>query len=73
MCLRVDTARIYNDVGTVKEKIRDTSPEDAERPVKGARRAFISTLDRIFRASTIEAGNEAKRSSVELRSLAEFF
>jgi len=66
-------ARIYNDAGTVKEKIRDTSPEDAERPVKGAQRAFISTLDRIFRASTIEAGNEAKRSSVELRSLAEFF
>ena len=41
---------IYNDVGAVKEKIRDTSPEDAERPVKGARRAFIWTLDRTFRS-----------------------
>jgi hypothetical protein len=66
-------ARIYNDVGAVKEKTRDTSPEDAERPVKGARRAFISTLDRTFRVNTIENRNEAKRSSVELRSLAEFF
>jgi hypothetical protein len=55
---------IYNDVGAVKEKIRDTSPEDAERPVKGARRAFISTLDRTFRANTIETGT--KRNEVQM-------
>jgi hypothetical protein len=38
--------------------------------VKGARRAFISTLDATPDLLTIEGGNEAKRSTVELRSLA---
>ncbi len=43
------------------------------RGVKGARRAFISTLDAPPDPFIIERGNEAKRSSVELRSLAEDF
>jgi hypothetical protein len=37
--------------------------------VKGARRAFISTLDSPPDLFTMERGNEAKRSTVELRSL----
>src|SRR5262252_10351607 len=41
--------------------------------VKGALKAFISTLDSLPGSLTIERGNEAKRSSVELRSLVEGF
>jgi hypothetical protein len=37
--------------------------------VKGALKAFISTLDSLPGSLTIERENEAKRSSVELRSI----
>ena len=48
----------------------DASPGEVGRGVKGARRAFISTLDAPPDLFRIEHGNEAKRSTVELRSLA---
>src|SRR5215469_4109711 len=41
--------------------------------VKGALKAFILTLDSLPGSFTMERGNEAKRSSVELRSLVEGF
>src|SRR5205807_2660003 len=46
------------------------SPGEVGRGVKGARRAFISTLDAPPDLLRIERGDEAKRSAVELRSLA---
>jgi hypothetical protein len=46
------------------------SPGKVGRGIKGARRAFISTLDAPPDLFRIEGGNEAKRSTVELRSLA---
>jgi hypothetical protein len=45
------------------------SPGEVGSGVKGARRAFISTLDATPDLFSIEHGNEAKRSAVELRSL----
>src|SRR5215469_11594107 len=41
--------------------------------VKGAPKAFILALDSLPGSLTMERGNEAKRSSVELRSLVEGF
>jgi hypothetical protein len=41
--------------------------------VKGALKAFISTLDSLPGSLTIERRNEAKRSSVELRSIVASF
>jgi hypothetical protein len=63
---------IYEVVGRVNRK-KDRHLLSVGRAVKGARGAFILTLDGPPDLLTIERGNEAKRSSVELRSLPERF
>ena len=64
---------IYEVIGLVKPKNLHTSPFRSGKTVKGARRAFIWTLDSLPRFFTIERRNEAKRSSVKLRSIGEGF
>src|SRR5215472_10057095 len=54
------------------EKLHMSSFSSGET-VKGARRAFIWTLDSLPGSSQSSAGNEAKRSSVKLRSIVEGF
>jgi hypothetical protein len=66
---------IYEVIGLVNRKFRtqlllDSGGLSRARPARGA---FISTLDSLPESLTMEGGNEAKRSSVELRSLVEGF
>jgi uncharacterized membrane protein len=65
-------ALIYEVIGLVNIKFAHATVGSWEA-VKGAPKAFISTLDSLPGSLTIERGNEAKRSSVELRSLVEGF
>jgi len=61
---------IYEVIGLVNRKIAHVSFRSG-KTVKGARWAFIGTLDSLSRSFTIERRNEAKRSSVKLRSIVE--
>src|SRR5215831_8669044 len=67
------SALIYEVIGRVKSKICTHLLLGLGRRSRAPARAFISTLDRLSRPLTIARGNEAKRSSVELRSLVEGF
>ena len=72
-CCNISVTLIYEVIGRVKQKILHTSPLDPGRLSRAPPRAFILTLDSLPGSLTMERGNEAKRSSVELRSVVEKF